>query len=405
MKIVVQKFGGTSVATPAAREQVVQRVLQAKKEGFAPVVVLSAIGRKGDPYATDTLLGLLAEVGPDVPKREQDLLLSCGEIITCSVVSSLLNRHGHPAMALTGGQAGIVTDDQFGDARILEVRPEPVLKVLEQGYIPVVAGFQGVTRGGEITTLGRGGSDTTAAALGAALGADAVEIFTDVDGVMTADPRIVDGAHTLDVVTYQEVTQMAYQGAKVIHPRAVEIAMQYNIPLRVRSTFSDAPGTLVTRGVRYPGQLALGPERLITGIAHLPHVAQIRVFMEPEDKAREVELFQTLAAAGISIDLINVFPGEKVFTVAEADVPKAKQVLAAAGFTPEVTVGLAKVSVVGAGMRGVPGVMAKVVEVLYRAGVEILQTADSHATISCLVRGEDTEKAICALHEGFELGK
>lgn len=405
MRIVVQKFGGTSVASPAAREQVVNRVLQAKKEGLAPVVVVSAIGRKGDPYATDTLLGLLKEAGPDVPKRERDLLLSCGEIITCTVMAALFNRCGQPAMALTGGQAGIITDDQFGDARIVEVHPEPILRVLEQGYIPVVAGFQGETADGEVTTLGRGGSDTTAAALGAALGAEAVEIFTDVDGVMTADPRIVDEAHTLDVVTYQEVTQMAYQGAKVIHPRAVEIAMQYNIPLRVRSTFTDAPGTLVTRGVPYPGRLALGPERLITGIAHLPHVAQLKVVLDPGDKAQEVELFSALAAAGISIDLINVFPEQKVFTVAEADAAKAGEVLKAKGFAPELTCGLAKVSVVGAGMRGVPGVMARVVAALYRAGVEILQTADSHATISCLVRGEDTEKAICALHEEFELGK
>lgn len=405
MRIVVQKFGGTSVATPAAREQVVSRVLQAKKEGLDPVVVVSAIGRKGDPYATDTLLGLLGEAGPDVPKRERDLLLSCGEIITCTILAALLTHSGQPAWALTGGQAGIVTDDCYGDARILQVRPEPLLKILQEGYIPVVAGFQGATPDGEITTLGRGGSDTTASALGAALGAEAVEIFTDVEGVMTADPRIVDEAHTLDVVTYQEVTQMAYQGAKVIHPRAVEIAMQYNIPLRVRSTFSDAPGTLVTRGVSYPGQLTLGPERLITGIAHLPHVAQIKVELPAEDKDREVSLFQVLAAAGISIDLINVFPHLKVFTVAEADVPKARQTLEAAGFVPEVQVGLAKVSVVGAGMRGVPGVMAKVVAALARAGAEILQTADSHATISCLVRGEDTEKAICALHEAFELGK
>ncbi|MDI3538160.1 MAG: aspartate kinase [Bacillota bacterium] len=405
MRIVVQKFGGTSVATPAAREQVVNRVLQAKADGLAPVVVVSAIGRKGDPYATDTLLGLLAEAGPEVPKRERDLLLSCGEIITCSVMAALLTKKGHPARALTGGQAGIITDESFGDARILEVRPEPILKVLEAGYIPVVAGFQGETHTGEVTTLGRGGSDTTAAALGAALGAEAVEIFTDVEGVMTADPRIVDEAHTLDVVTYQEITQMAYQGAKVIHPRAVEIAMQYNIPLRVRSTFSDASGTLVTRGVPYPGRLALGPERLITGIAHLPHVAQFKVKLPPDDKAREVELFQTLAAAGISIDLINVFPELKAFIVAEDDAPRAKAVLEAAGFAPEVTTGLAKVSVVGAGMRGVPGVMAKVVAALHAVGTEILQTADSHATISCLVRGEDTEKAICALHEAFELGK
>jgi aspartate kinase len=405
MKIVIQKFGGTSVATAKAREQVVERVIQTRREGRHPVVVLSAIGRKGDPYATDTLLGLLDEAGPEAPRRERDLLLSCGEIITCSVVAALLSRSGYPARALTGGQAGILTNDEFGDARILEVKPEPVLKALEAGFIPVVAGFQGETELGEITTLGRGGSDTSAAALGAALGAETIEIFTDVEGVMTADPRIVDSAHTLEVITYQEITQMAYQGAKVIHPRAVEIAMQYNIPLRVRSTFSDAPGTLVTRGIHYPGQLALGPERLVTGIAHLPDVVQIKVVLDPTAKDKEVELFRSLAAASVSIDLINVFPEAKIFTIGEADLPKAQEVLGAAGFEPEITSGLAKVSLVGAGMRGVPGVMAKIAGILYQADVEILQTADSHATISCLVRQEDAEKAICALHEGFELGK
>lgn len=405
MKIVVQKFGGTSVATETARDQVIKRIAQAKENGLSPVVVLSAIGRKGDPYATDTLLELMAEAGPNVPSRERDLLLSCGEIISCTLISALLTKAGYAARALTGGQAGIITDAEFGDARIIEVQPEPLLAILKEGFIPVVAGFQGRTLTGEITTLGRGGSDTTAAAIGAALGAEAVEIFTDVEGVMTADPRLVGEAHILDVVTYQEVAQLAYQGAKIIHPRALELAMQYNIPLRVRSTFSDAPGTLVTRGVHCPGRLKLGPDRLITGITHLPNIAQIKIKLSDQDKARETVLFKCLAAVGVSIDLINVFPEIKIFTIAESDLTKASHALEQAGFKAEITPGLAKVSVVGAGMRGVPGVMAQIVEVLNSVGIEILQTADSHATISCLVRAEDTQKAICALHKGFALGK
>lgn len=405
MKIVVQKFGGTSVATQAAREQVVRRIIQAKEDGLVPVVVISAIGRKGDPYATDTLLELMNVAGPAVPKRERDLLLSCGEVISCTLVSALLTSAGYPAHALTGGQAGIITDAEFGDARIIEVLPEPLLGILKEGFIPIVAGFQGKTPSGEITTLGRGGSDTTAAAIGAALSAEALEIFTDVEGIMTADPRLVGEAHTLDFVTYEEVTQLAYQGAKIIHPRALELAMQYNIPLKVRSTFSDKPGTLVTRGVHFPGRLKLGPDRLITGITHLPNIAQVKVKLPAENKEKETELFRVLANVGISIDLINVFPEIKIFTIAESDLIEAKQQLEQAGFEAVITQELAKVSVVGAGMRGVPGVMAKVVKVLNSAGVEILQTADSHATISCLVRKEDTQKALCALHEGFDLGK
>lgn len=405
MNIVVQKFGGTSVATPSARDQAVKRIVQAKKAGQSPVVVISAIGRKGDPYATDTLLELINEVGPSVPKRERDLLLSCGETISCALVSTLLANAGYRARALTGGQAGIITDAEFGNALIIEVLPEPLKTIVKEGIIPIVAGFQGRTPNGDITTLGRGGSDTTAAAVAAALDAEAIEIFSDVEGVMTADPHLVGEAHTLDVVTYDEVTQLAYQGAKIIHPRALELAKQYNIPIKVRSTFSDGPGTLVTRGVYCPGKLQLMPDRLIAGIAHLPNIVQIRVEMPAADKKRETELFEILAKAGVSIDLINVFPRAKIFTITKNDLFAAQQALSEAKFEASITRELAKVSVVGAGMRGVPGVMATVVKVLNSAQVEILQTADSHATISCLVRGVDTQKALCALHEGFGLGK
>ncbi|ADL07397.1 aspartate kinase [Thermosediminibacter oceani] len=393
MKLVVQKFGGTSVATPKSREMVLKHVIRTKREGYSPVVVVSAIGRRGDPYATDTLLSLLEEVGGEVPARERDLLMSCGEIISAALVAALLNAKGHPAKAFTGGQAGIITDDRFGNAAIKEIKTDVLIDAVKQGYIPVVAGFQGITENGDITTLGRGGSDTTAVALGAALGAECVDIFTDVEGIMTADPRIVKGAHILDTVTYREVTEMAYNGARVIHPKAVEIAMQRNIPVRVRSTFSDSPGTLIT----------CGPERLITGIAHIPHLAQICIKVPSDDRSVEVRIFRMLADAGISIDLINLFPDLKVFTIKEELVEKAVGVLEGIGVIPEVVRGLAKVTVVGAGMRGVPGVMARIIEALEGENIEILQTSDSHTTISCLVRDEDAERAITALHKKFEL--
>ncbi|TYP56144.1 aspartate kinase [Thermosediminibacter litoriperuensis] len=394
MRLVVQKFGGTSVATPGSREMVLKHVIKTKQEGYSPVVVVSAIGRRGDPYATDTLLSLLEEAGGEVPARERDLLMSCGEVISAALVATLLNAKGHPAKAFTGGQAGILTDDRFGNAVIREIKTDALINAVKQDYIPVVAGFQGMTENGDITTLGRGGSDTTAVALGAALGAERVDIFTDVEGIMTADPRVVKGARILDTVTYREVTEMAYNGARVIHPKAVEIAMQYNIPVRVRSTFSDSPGTLIT----------CGPERLITGIAHIPHLAQISIKVPSGgDRGLEVRIFRILADAGISIDLINVFPALKIFTIKEELVDKAVRVLEGIGVIPEVVRGLAKITVVGAGMRGVPGVMARIIEALESENIEILQTSDSHTTISCLVRDKDAERAITALHRKFEL--
>jgi aspartate kinase len=279
---------------------------------------------------------------------------------------------------------------------IKEIKVDVLVDAIKQGCIPVIAGFQGITENGDVTTLGRGGSDTTAAALGAALGAEWVDIFTDVEGIMTADPKIVKGAHILETITYQEVTEMAYNGARVIHPRAVEIAMQRNIPLRVRSTFCDSPGTLITCK---PCWIS---ERLVTGIAHIPHLAQV-VIKVSQDRDEQEKIFDTLAKAGISIDLINVFPGLKVFTIKEEQVKRTVEELEKIGITPGVTEGLTKVTVVGAGMRGVPGVMARIVKALERENIEILQTSDSNSTISCLVRSEDAERAITALHEEFEL--
>ncbi|MEW5899373.1 MAG: aspartate kinase, partial [Bacillota bacterium] len=213
MRFIVQKFGGTSVATPELRERVAGKIIAAKEEGYTPVVVVSAIGRAGDPYATDTLINFARQAHRDLSAREMDLLMSCGEVISGVVMAAVLQKAGHPAVFLTGAQAGIVTDDSFNEARILKVKPENILKQAKEGKIVIVAGFQGVTEDGEITTLGRGGSDTTAAALGVALNAAYVDIYTDVEGIMTADPRIVDGAQALEKVTYDEICQLAHEGA------------------------------------------------------------------------------------------------------------------------------------------------------------------------------------------------
>lgn len=405
MRIIVQKFGGTSVATPEGRQRAASRVDQALRDGLRPVVVVSAMGRMGDPYATDTLIALAVGACPDVPARELDLIMSCGEVIAAVVMAATLRSRGVPAVALTGAQAGIVTDDQFGVATILRVETDRLRNLLAGGQVPVVAGFQGATASGEVTTLGRGGSDTTAAALGGALRAEVVEIYTDVSGIYTADPRLVPHARTLPVTTYDEVAQMAHHGARVVHPRAVELAMQHNVPLRIRSTFDDGPGTLVTYALEAAGPVTdRRPQGAVTAVTHVPHLAQVTVATDPKDP-RGYELFRRLADAGISIDLINVSPDRKVFCVEERRAARAQAILQEMGLAPQVVTGCAKVSAVGAGMRGRPGVMATVVEALQRVGVEILQTADSHVTISCLVAQADMEKAVRALHDAFGLAE
>lgn len=246
MKIIVQKFGGTSVRDEHGRNLARKHIEKALQDGYKVVVVVSAMGRKGDPYATDTLLSLIDGANAHVTNREKDLLMACGEIISSVVFTNMLNKHGIKATAFTGAQAGFRTNNDYTNAKIIDMRCERLLRALKEHDVVVVAGFQGAAENGDVTTIGRGGSDTSAAALGAALGAEWVDIFTDVEGVMTADPRIVENARPLDVVTYTEICNMAYQGAKVIHPRAVEIAMQAKVPLRIRSTYSDSPGTLVT---------------------------------------------------------------------------------------------------------------------------------------------------------------
>jgi len=407
VRILIQKFGGTSVATADRRSQAASKVLEAVHSGCSPVIVVSAIGRSGDPYATDTFLGMVKGIYPDLPKRELDLLMSCGEIISGTILVSTLNSLGLEAVLFTGGQAGIITDKEFGDARIVRVEPGAILEQLSQGKVVVVAGFQGMSEDGQVTTLGRGGSDTTASALGVALNAEAIDIYTDVEGIMTADPRIVEDARILDTMTYNEICQMAYQGAKVIHPRAVEIAMQQNIPLRIKSTFSDAPGTLVTN--MHPDRGAgtdITTDRILTGIAHTPNVTQLRVLTgDTQDKhLTDKRIFKALALADISVDFISVQPEAVLFTVRDDIASKAVKILQNMGFEPGAISSCAKVSIVGAGIAGVPGVMADMVEALSDAGVTILQSADSHTTIWVLVHKEDMVTAVQTLHKKFQLG-
>ncbi|MCL6516220.1 aspartate kinase [Alicyclobacillus sp.] len=400
MRILVQKFGGTSVASRESRLAAAGHVERALSDGYRVVVVVSAMGRKGDPYATDTLLGTVDEADA-VAKRDLDILMSCGETISAVVFASLLRARGHEVAVLTGGQAGIITNNQYGDARILEVRPDRILELLERGAVVVVTGFQGVTLDGDVTTLGRGGSDTTATALGVALGAEYVDIFTDVDGIMTADPRIVEDARRLRRVTYTEICNLAYQGAKVIHPRAVEIAMQKNVPIRVRSTHSQDEGTLVTSATTALESGALR-ERFVTGVTQAHPFTQLVMDGSGLPYGR---IFEETARRGISLDFIYVSPDRIAYTVPGRDASLAVDIVRSHGVEPRVVPDCARVAVVGAGIAGVPGIMAKITGALASEGVEILQSADSHTTIWCLVHLSDMERAVRALHNAFELGQ
>lgn len=457
MKILIQKFGGTSVDSDEHRLLAARKVTRAAQAGWRVVVVVSAIGRAGAPYATDTLVSTLKEVDSAVPPatREMDLMMACGEIISTVVLAQTLRVQGHDTIALTGGQAGINTDYEFGNARILSLDPTYTVRMLEAGKIVLVAGFQGVTAYGAITTLGRGGSDTTASALGAALKpyADevAVEIYTDVDGVKTADPRLVPHARTLPAATYEEVAEMAHQGAKVVHPRAAEIANQYRIPLWVKSTFEDKPGTLIAASE------ALGDavRHRVTGVTHTGKVVYMRFEIpggnETDRDQIELEIYRMLQKEDIAIYLTSTGGEAFSFAVARAHLPRLRKLLdglvipvdlglrrkppfgrlyllglggGQSSFAAqhallqnathlvevhavqaEVTENCTMVSVIASRFVGMSGVMALILKTLTEVGVPVFQTADSEYSISVLVPEADTQKATNALHDVFCLGE
>lgn len=405
--IVVQKFGGRSVGTAEARRLAAERVREAIEEGFRPVVVVSAIGRMGEPYATDTLLSHLDAVDPECEPalRERDMLMACGEIISTVIMAQTLKSIGLKAVALTGGQAGILTDYRYGDAQITDIQPHYIHQLLsEEGVdVVVVAGFQGVTEQGAITTLGRGGSDTTAAALGAALGAEKVEIYTHVDGVMTADPEVVPDARTLSMVTYEEVANMAHQGAKVLHPRAAEVAMLHQIPLWVKSSFIRAPGTLVAPlAAIQPAQ-----KRAVTGVATLSKLTYVTLTsLQPETRAEtEARVYRVVGDAGINFYLNSVGPQTSSFLVDRAVARQTEELLRDLGLEYELTESCEMVSVVALNMWEEPGFLRSIAEALHNAGIPMLQMADSECSVSCLVRSEDGPRAVKALHDRFRLGQ
>lgn len=400
MSILVQKFGGTSLQSQDSISKVISHIKNAIEKKYKLVVVVSALGRKPDPYATDTLLGLVNNSPAFTKRREMDLLMSCGETIASVVLSNKLQTNQIKSIALTGAQAGILTTPEFTQAKIKSVNTTRILKELNDHDVVVVAGFQGQTTDGEITTIGRGGSDTTAAALGVALHAEKVEIFTDVNGIMTADPRMVKSARQLKIVTYTEICNLAYQGAKVVHPRAVEIVMQANIPMHVRSTYSMESGTLVTNE-----KIKEIPDQLITGIAHMTALTQIKIKNREEMHRLQSEVFKVMAEAGISVDFISISPTGLLFTIPRVYTQSAIDLITGLGFHPQVIEDCAKVSVVGGGMMGVPGIASKIVQALTEKGIQILQSADSYTTIWVLIHEKNVSNAVNALHDVFQLGQ
>jgi aspartate kinase len=385
---VVMKFGGTSVGDPQKLKDVAARIVAAHAEGTRVVAVLSAMGD-----TTDELVRLAYEISPRPEPRELDMLISVGERISCALAAMAIHDLGDEAISLTGSQAGIVTDTVHGKAKIVDVRARRIHEALDQGKVVLVAGFQGVSTDLDITTLGRGGSDTTAVALAAALAAGHCEIYTDVAGVFSADPRIVPNARKLHAVSYDEMLELSASGAKVLQLRSVEVARNYGVKLHVRSTFSDGDGTWVTEEDERMLEKAI-----ISGVAHTFDEAVYRV--QSVDRA---DLFAALAEAGVNVDTIIQTGDEIVFSAPLGDRSDAQAALDRASADCDYIEGLAKVSLIGAGMKSHPGIAARTFATLREIGVEARFIVTSPIKISFFVERADAERTVLALHEAFEL--
>jgi len=385
---VVMKFGGTSVGDPEKLKDVAARIVAAHAEGTRVVAVLSAMGD-----TTDELVRLAYEISPRPEPRELDMLISVGERISCALAAMAIHDLGDEAISLTGSQAGIVTDTVHGKAKIVDVRARRIHEALDQGKVVLVAGFQGVSTDLDITTLGRGGSDTTAVALAAALAAGHCEIYTDVAGVFSADPRIVPNARKLHAVSYDEMLELSASGAKVLQLRSVEVARNYGVKLHVRSTFSDGDGTWVTEEDERMLEKAI-----ISGVAHTFDEAVYRV--QSVDRA---DLFAALAEAGVNVDTIIQTGDEIVFSAPLGDRSDAQAALDRASADCDYIEGLAKVSLIGAGMKSHPGISARTFATLREIGVEARFIVTSPIKISFFVERGDAERTVLALHEAFEL--
>ncbi|MFI7634040.1 aspartate kinase [Nonomuraea sp. NPDC049400] len=409
MALVVQKYGGSSVADASCIKRVAQRIVATKKAGNDVVVIVSAMGD-----TTDELLDLAEQVSPLPPGRELDMLLTSGERISMALLAMAIANLGHEARSFTGSQAGVITDSTHGKARIIDVTPSRIREAIDQGHIAIVAGFQGVSQDTkDITTLGRGGSDTTAVALAAALQADVCEIYTDVDGVFTADPRIVPAARQIPRISYDEMMEMAACGAKILHLRCVEYARRFDLPIHVRSSFSTREGTWVVSDPYTEGTEMEQP--IISGVAHDRSEAKITVVGVPDKVGEAASIFKTLADAEINIDMIvqNVSAAatgrtDISFTLPTADAQTAlsslKKIQGQIGYESLLFDDqIGKVSLIGAGMRSHPGVTATFFAALADAGVNIEMISTSEIRISVIVEQDGVDAAVAAAHRAFSL--
>jgi len=394
--VALLKFGGTSLATPQVRDLAVQRVADARGNGFAVVTVVSAMGRAPEAYSTDGLLGL---IGGRSGTRNADVLMASGEMISAAVFAEALVAEGIDAIALTGAQAGIVTDAAHGDASIVRIEPETVKALAEMGVVPVIAGFQGATDDAVITTLGRGGTDLTAVALGDALGAERVDIFTDVEGAMTADPRRVASARTIERASHEEMSELAQHGAKVMHHKAAEHAHRSATPYAIRSVESGA-GTVVDDAVDH--------RRPVTGVTVSGGLTWVRAIRgdlvhQRQRMQTELEMFRRIAAAGISIDQVTINQTGVAFAVRAERGEDVRAALTDLNLAIRFREGCSKLAVVGRGMFGTPGVVYEIVNALSEANVEIIHCTDSNITVSVLVPEADVHRAEAAVHAHFHL--
>ncbi|HST25813.1 MAG TPA: aspartate kinase [Gaiellaceae bacterium] len=400
---IVMKFGGTSVGDPERLKAVARRIVAAREAGSRVVAVLSAMGQ-----TTDELIDLAHQVSPTPEPRELDMLISVGERISVALAAMAINDLGHEAISLTGSQAGIVTDTAHGKAKIVDIRGQRIHEALDQDKIVLVAGFQGVSTGKEITTLGRGGSDTTVVALAVALDADACEVYTDVEGVFTADPRIVPEARKLHALTYEEMLEMSASGAKVMALRAVELARNYRVRLHVRSSFGDAEGTWIEEDER------MLEKAIISGVTHDTSEAKVTIIGVPDRPGVAARVFRPLADAGVNIDMIVQNVSEHglatiSFTMPKTDLAVAEPILQdtvrAVGAQGVVTdPDIAKVSLIGAGMKSHPGVAADMFDALAETGINLEIISTSSIRVSCVVRASEVKRAVKAIHDRFGLG-
>jgi len=404
MALIVQKYGGSSVADAEKIRNVARRIVETREEGNEVVVAISAMGD-----TTDELIRLARQINPQPQERELDVLLSTGEIVSSTLLAMALHRLGYKAVSLSGAQAGIETDANHSRARILRIEPKRIASELERGNVVIVAGFQGITEDRDVTTLGRGGSDTTAVALAVSLNAQMCQLYTDVDGVYTADPRLVPEASRLKEIGYEEMLELATYGAKVIHPRAVELGELYNMPILVASSFSNKPGTIIHGGV------SMEARNKVRGIAHDLDVAKITVVGVPDQPGIASTIFEPLAKANISVDTIvqnasvnNIT--DLTFTVARGDLDKAmslvKPIAESIGARECVSDStLAKLSVIGTGMQNTPGYAAAMFRTLYEQGINIQLITTSEIRITCIIAEDRAKDAVKALHKAFELEK